>query len=32
MIVKNEGKADPIYTHSQMAQNNLVEFDLKPAS
>jgi hypothetical protein len=27
MILSNETAAEPIYTHSQMAQNNLVEFD-----
>lgn len=27
MIVSNEAAGEPIYTHSQMAQNNLVEFE-----
>lgn len=29
MIVNNEENGENIYTHSQMAQNNLVEFDIK---
>lgn len=27
MIVSSEVAGEPVYTHSQMAQNNLVEFD-----
>jgi hypothetical protein len=29
MIVNNEPNNELVYTHSQMAQNNLVEFDIK---
>lgn len=24
MILKNEGKAEPVFTHSQMAQNKVI--------
>ena len=27
LILSDESSSEPLYTHSQMAQNNLVEFD-----
>ena len=29
MILKNEGLGEAIFTHSQMAQNKIIEFDPK---